>query len=505
MKQLLLITLVLSSFGTVLFAQKSAAPANNPNSGYNIKITLKDYTAPEIYLGYTFADKKYLKDTAKATTKKGVYVFEGKEPLTGGVFFIYTPTKLFFEVLIDENQHFSIESDTVNFVKNAKITNSELNSVFFNFVGKAGPKQGEISKLGKQISSLDKVAQADSIKLLRDKISALDKEVTDMEDELINNKPNLFFSKLLRSMREPEIPEAPLKANGSRDSLFPALYYKAHYWDNFDFSDNKLAYSEIFHNKLKLYFSRMVIPHPDSLISEAKFIFDKSKNAKDLTKYATAYLYFFGDTSRTMGAENLAVYVGKNYYTKEKADWADSTTLAKIAEHVNSLEPLLIGKQAPNLRLADTTGKNFISINGIKSKYTILVFWDPTCGHCQKELPKLAAHYDEWKQKYGVEIFGIYTQREIEEWKKFIRDKKLNFLHGAVFPDMAKNPEKYIYDMKVTDIQSLNIHKTYYISSTPQVYLLDENKMIVGRRLSVEAIPKFLEGLEKEKERKNKP
>ncbi len=179
--------------------------------------------------------------------------------------------------------------------------------------------------------------------------------------------------------------------------------------------------------------------------------------------------------------------------------------MAKIAEHVKSLEPLLIGKPAPNLRLADTTGKNFINLATIKAKYTILVFWDPTCGHCQKDLPKLASHYDEWKQKYGVEIFGIYTQREVDEWKKFIREKNLTFLNGAVWPDMAKNPEKYIFEMGVTDIQSLNIHKTYYISSTPQVYLLDENKTIIGRRLSVEALPKFLEGLEKEKQRKNKP
>ncbi len=127
MKQLLLFSFILT-FTTALFAQKPAAAT--PTGGYNIKITLKDYSASEIYLGYTFADKKYLKDTAKAV-KKGVFVFEGKEPLTGGVFFIYTPTKLFFEILVDDNQHFSIESDTVNFVKNAKIKDSGIEHGIF--------------------------------------------------------------------------------------------------------------------------------------------------------------------------------------------------------------------------------------------------------------------------------------------------------------------------------------------------------------------------------------
>lgn len=496
MKQFLLFSITLSLFAGSLFAQQKPA--------YSIKITLKDYSANEIYLGYTFADKKYLKDTAKVQ-KKGVFVFEGNEPLSGGVFFIYTPNKLFFELLVDENQHFSIESDTANFVKNAKIKDSQLNTVFFDFVNKAAPKQAEIKKLDDRLRVLDKTKNADSIKFVRSEIERIDNEIRAMQDNIISQNPNLFFSKLLKGMREPDLNIARKMQPAGEDSIaFQAKYFKDHYWDNFDWNDNKLAYSEIFFNKLKFYFNRLVIPQHDTLISEAKMVFKNAQNSKDLTKYATVYLYVFGDTSRVMGAENLAVYVGKNYYTKERADWADSTSISKIQEHVKSLEPLILGKVAPNLRLADTTGKNFINMAEIKAKYTVVIFWDPTCGHCQKEMPKLQSFYPEWK-KQGIEIFGVYTQREVEEWKKFIRDKKLTFLQGAVWPDMAINPEKYIYEMGVTDIQSLNVHKTYYISSTPQIYLLDENKVIVGRRLNAEGIPKLIEGLEKQKERKNKP
>lgn len=500
MKQILLFTLSFAFLANTMLAQTATT-----KTGYNIKITLKDYSADEIYLGYTFADKKYLKDTAKVQ-KKGVYVFEGKEPLTGGVYFIYTPNKLFFELLLDENQHFSIESDTANFVKNAKVKDSPLNSIFFDFVNKAAPLQGEIGKLDARFKELDKEKDADSIKILRERVQELDKQVKKYQDDIINNNPNLFFTKLLKGMREPDVKEARKTQPNTDDSLaYQVRYFRDHYWDNFDFNDDKLAYSEIFHNKLRYYFSRLLIPHYDTLITEAQKIFDKTENAKELRKYATVFLYVFGDTSKTMGAENLAVYVGKNYYTKEKATWADSASLRKVSEHVKNLEPLLIGKPAPNLRLADTTGKNFINMAEIKAKYTVLIFWDPTCGHCQKEMPKLQSHYDEWKQKYGVEIFAVYTQREVNEWKKFIKDKKLTFINAAVWPDMAANPEKYIFEMGVTDIQSLNLHKTYYISSTPQIYLLDENKVIVGRRLSADGLPKLLEGLEKEKEEKNKP
>jgi peroxiredoxin len=468
---------------------------------YSIKITLKDYKQDEIYLGYSFADKKYLADTAKLQ-KGGFYVFEGTKPLTGGVYFIYTPTKLYYELLVDDNQHFSIESDTVNFVKNAKIKDSPLNTVFFDFVSKAGPIQVAMGDLAKKIDGLD--AQKDSLQIAnyRKQLDQLNKEIKDLQDGVIKQNPNLFFTKLLLAMREPEIPENTfLKEDGSRDIPAEALYFKSKYWDNFDFAENRLAYSEVFHAKLKTYMARLVFPHHDSLVNEAKTLFKKAEKSPDLTKYLTHFLYVFGDTSRIMGAENLAVFVGKNYYTVEKASWADSSTLRKIKEHVTSLEPLTIGKKSPNVRLADTTGMNFPNLYKVNSKYTVLVFWDPSCGHCKKDLPKLQKFYEEWKSK-GVEIFAVCTQREIDEWKKFIRDEKLTFINVAVWPDMAKTPEKYIYEMGVTDIESLNIHRTFYINSTPQIYLLDKDKTIIGRRLSPEALPKLLEMYEKMEQEK---
>lgn len=493
---------ILSIFG-VLTVTALISVAQTAKSGYNIKVALKDYTANEIYLGYNFADKKYLKDTAKIQ-KNGVYVFEGKEPLIGGVYFIYTPSKLYYEILVDENQHFSIESDTVSFAKNAKITGSKVNEVFLGFVEQSTPLQNQMRLLDEELRRLNKDSK-DSIKMLREQLVEKNKKLTNLQDQIIEKYPSLFFSKLLKAMREPDMAEARklYKSKDDPDSLRIQFdYTKNHYWDNFDFTDDKMAYSEVFHNKLKTYFNRFVIPDPDTLVKEAEFILHNARNSKELTKYATVYLYVFGDTSRTMGAENLAVYVGKNYYTKGKANWADSATLKRIEEHVTSLEPITIGKKAPNIRLADTSGVNFPNLANIKAKYTLLVFWEPKCGHCQKEMPKLQTHYDEWKSKYGLEIFAVCTQREVDAWKKFIKEKNLTFTNVAVWPDMASNAAKYIYEMNVTDLQSLNIHKTYYISSTPQVYLLDENKIIRGRRLGVEGVTKLIEGLEKQKEEK---
>jgi hypothetical protein len=49
----------------------------------------------------------------------------------------------------------------------------------------------------------------------------------------------------------------------------------------------------------------------------------------------------------------------------------------------------------------------------------------------------------------------------------------------------------------VTDLKSLNFRKTYDIFSTPQIYLLDENKKIIGKKLDALTFGKLIQNLEK--------
>ena len=42
-----------------------------------------------------------------------------------------------------------------------------------------------------------------------------------------------------------------------------------------------------------------------------------------------------------------------------------------------------------------------------------------------------------------------------------------------------------LFEKKVTDLKSLNFRKTYDIFSTPQIYLLDKDKKIIGKTVEV--------------------
>ena len=50
--------------------------------------------------------------------------------------------------------------------------------------------------------------------------------------------------------------------------------------------------------------------------------------------------------------------------------------------------------------------------------------------------------------------------------------------------------------MNLTDLKSLNFRKTYDIFSTPQVYLIDKEKKIIGKKLDALTLATMLEHLE---------
>ena len=128
-----------------------------------------------------------------------------------------------------------------------------------------------------------------------------------------------------------------------------------------------------------------------------------------------------------MGMDAVFVHMAKNYYLTGKAYWVDSSVVSKIRERAKILEPILIGKKAPNMWLTDSSGKLY-TLDGFKAKSTILYFWDPNCGHCQKETPKLLEFWEKNKAR-GIDVYSVTIDRKPDDWKKYIREKKLSWLN----------------------------------------------------------------------------
>ena len=452
--------LLLTSPGFIV----AASPA------YSISVRIKGLSNTKCFLGNYYGDKQYVKDTAKVDAS-GKFVFEGKEKLPGGIYLIITPDKKYFEALVTDNQHFSMETDTLDFVDHMKIKGSEDNTLFYSYLNFIAAKSKEIEPLKK---ALEKAKNSkDSTAMLRKKMTVIDHDVKEYKIKFMKDHPGTFLAQIFKSSSEPEIPEAPKLANGKTDSTFAYRYYKAHFFDNIDFSDDRLIRTPIFHNKIEQYIKNLTYQIPDSINVAADYLADKAKASKELFKYVVWYVTNTYETSNIMGMDAVFVHMVEKYYTKEKAVWLDETQLFKITDRAKKIKPILLGKIAPSIILKDTAG-TIHSIYNIKAKYTVLFFWDPDCGHCQKSIPKLVEFYDKFKSK-NVEVVAICTEVEEDKWKKFVKEKKLPFLNLG--DPKLQNNFRYEYD----------------ITSTPQIFLLDHSKAIIAKKLDVEQLGDFIE------------
>ncbi len=434
--------------------------------GYNVKVKitpfLKDST---YYLANYFGDKQYIQDSAKADAA-GIVNFKGKEKLPGGIYLFVLPSKKYCEFIIDKEQNFSAETDTLDMVKNMTVKGSQDNQFFYDYLRFVTAKQKEAEGLQAEYRSAK--TKQDST-AAQDKLTILGKSVTDYKTKFMADNPDRLLSKVFKTSQEPEVPtEIPLLPNGAKDSTFAYRYYKGHYLDNVDFQDARLLRTPLFHTKIDTYIKKLTLQMPDSINKEADMLVAKAKGNDEMFKYVVWYLTNTYETSNIMGMDAVFVHMVKNYYTKDQASWVDSTNLYKIQERARVLEPILLGKKVKNLVLEDTLG-NFRPLYNVKSKYTVLLFWDPDCGHCQKVVPVVKELYEKVRNQ-GVEIYAICTEAEIDKWKKYIREKKLDWINVA--------------DPKIQN----NFRYEFDISSTPQLYLLDENKNILLKKIDVEVL-----------------
>jgi protein-disulfide isomerase-like protein with CxxC motif len=121
----------------------------------------------------------------------------------------------------------------------------------------------------------------------------------------------------------------------------------------------------------------------------------------------------------------------------------------------------------------------------VNAPYTVICFWDPTCGHCKDEVPRVDSIFQlKWK-KQGVALVGMMTDGGKDAWLKFIREKNLKgWMH--VYQTQ---------EMKDAD-QAANrpgFRQLYDVYQTPLLYLLDKEKRIIAKKLTYNQLDELLQ------------
>lgn len=475
---------------TSTLALASMAAFSQAGKGNNtLKFRITGAQDSTVYLANYYGNKLYYADTAKADSK-GALQFGPKKKFEPGQYAVVVGGK-YFEVIVN-NENINMESDVNDLMGKVVVKESKENKLFYDYIAYINAKRKIADPLREKGKALKK--DDPEVQTIKDQLTAIDKEVKAYQQKFVTENPTALAAKIIKLSLDIEIPEAPKNPDGTPvDSLFAYKYAKAHYFDNLDFTDDRLVRSPFFHNKVDSYFKNMVIQVPDTMINEIKRVFPKFEQSKEQFKYVCHKLTYESETSKIMCFDKVFVYLINTYYKTGKATWLKEDKLEKVIERAGEIAPCICGIPAMPITLPDSSMK-WHSLYNLKTDYTILVFWDPECGHCKTELPKFAELLKKYKDK-SVSVYSV-SQDHSEAWKKFITKNHMeDFVNVAVPMDVYKNQEKAHEYVRqgLTDYNSLNYRKFYDIISTPRIFLLDKDKNIIAKQIESEQMGKILD------------
>ena len=191
-------------------------------------------------------------------------------------------------------------------------------------------------------------------------------------------------------------------------------------------------------------------------------------------KYMVWFATNHYENSEIMGFDKIFVHVTEKYYVSGQVDWINKTVTENIIRKAMKMKPLLIGEKAPNMVMTDTNNR-LVSMYNIDAWFLLILFWDPDCGHCEKEIPKIKEFYDQNKDKYGVKVFAVCSDTSLVKWKNAIKKKAMDWIN-------VDGPRTL----------TGNYHDLYDISTTPVIYFLNSRKEIIAKQLEADQLASFL-------------
>lgn len=460
---------------TLFISLVHLAVCNAQTSAYQIKVKLSNYKYDTVFLAYQFGDKKYIKDTG--LVKNEIVIFEGKEKLEKGVYLLVRQTtKDFVEFLVDDNkQQISFELD-FDSPKEIKVTRgSQASADLFAYTKFLASKRTVYEALLKQLKEAGtNEANKKKIQLQIDNIVTVVKQY---QKEYIQKNPASLLALIIKI----NLPYEPPVFSGSKEEteMKNWQWYKAHWFDNASISDPRMLRTDLLVKKVDYYLDTLIALHPDSIILSVDEILERTKPSPESYKFFLVKLVNKYAKEEFVGMDAVFVHIALKYLATGKFPWIDDNQLKKMLDKARRLEPILIGKKAPDIEVETLSGGT-ISLWNFDAAYTILFFWSNDCSHCKESIPALLEAEKQYRNK-EVKVFTVCADTGSDVAKgcrEFIQTNKMSELFNTMDPNMLSNFKgKYVIDV------------------TPQLFILDKNKVIVSKKIATDQLKQVLDNL----------
>ncbi len=451
------------------------------SKGYKITFKVDGNTDSLMYMGYHHAQHRYFCDSA-VNNGKGKFVFEGKEELHPGLYYFTNNRDRYVEFIVyREPQRFTLSTDNENWMLRMTVKDSRENELFFNY------KRAEEVHYQK----MDEASHAvDSLVFRNEYLPRYRRSLDSLRISFIHQHPDCMLSRMMLSTKDPDVPEnhpdgTPMSKRERYDWLM------AHFFDNMPLDDDFIIRTPkpIFYDRVMEYIDRNMngMP-PENICPLLDSLIDRSEPAPEVYRWLILNLTNHYLQSRIMVYDEVYVHLVLRYFATGKVPEVEPSLIDEQVEQATKWERLLVGKVAPELILFDTL-RYAHSLHHMPGRYTLLLFWSPTCGHCRDIIPAVYKVYEQYADSLDMSAFAILTEPDdgtIVKWKKFLVD------HHMTHPQWVNlNGGEANVDWR----------QVYDIQTTPQIYLIDnKDHKFLAKKLNASILENILKVLMNKKE-----
>ena len=457
----------------MLLALTLPVAARKPN--YEVVFKIRNGRDTMMLMGYYKLRGNEVLDTAWID-KKGRFVFRStSKTMEPGLYFFANQEGKYVEfVNYGEKPFFTFETEEGDWLANMKVKGSEQNEFFYDFHQK---DMAITADLDRQQLLLD---SADFARYRRQRLVELDS----IKQSLILQHPGMFLSKMMLFTKENWPPR--YKENGDTLTEQEAQeYYMTHYWDNLSLENDAMMRTPraVYYDRVMAYFDRWLrYAMPETIIEYVDRYLDMVRPIPKMYQWSLVTLTQKYLQSNVMVHDAVYVHLVQKYYAADDNDWSSPSSIESELTRANKWERLLVGKEAPELILYDTLRIPH-SLHALPGKWKLLIFWSPSCGHCQHIIPAVYKIFADHVQQYDLSVFAILSEpddKNRKEWKKFLHDKGMDHPNWVNLDGGEAN---------------VDWHDVYDIQSTPQIYLLDEHNVIQAKKLTDASLENVLKAL----------
>jgi peroxiredoxin len=234
------------------------------------------------------------------------------------------------------------------------------------------------------------------------------------------------------------------------------------------------------HASVTSYLQTLLTEPVDSInVAVDRLIDSVGRQQPELQSKVAGIAFDYFSTSPVMGHEAVAVHIADDWFLNQRLKMENESLYPLLYTFAEFNRSSLVGKDAPSLQMQRIDSLP-VEIRDIATPLKVLFFYDTDCSTCRKETPLLA----ELARNYHGEaltLFAIYTQSDRSAWESYVQE-----WYGDI-----DNPDVQVIHLWDPEAET-GFHKKYGVLSTPMMFLLNEQNVIIGRGLDSEALAQML-------------